>query len=800
MAIIRGTVQKTWALGPKHAACVLRVDRYDTSTQSLAEAHRPNDSGLTDVIFEYPSRLNIAPQQEVCVFGSRGVNPHGIVRLEVDAISSPLPDLRSEGFQKFQGLNPIQHREFQDFLTRHEPSVIQLEEEDLKELLRADSLTPEKYLDRMVQDLKSIERYGPILSLAINDYYPDLANHLWAALNSAEMTYATTSVSPMDLILNNQSVPFAEMHAALQSSSQYISEDTQAQAYVDRFRRYAESSGHTGFMFGNVMQGSEDYNFSQPAMRRALQAEANYRLSFMKTLPNNNTFYMARSIAYDTRLIADRMAQLQSRAPEFSVDFNQYALPEFLNEGQTAGVKTLVNSNVGVLTGGAGVGKTTVLKEAIAAVRSAKGDLSVKLLAPTGKAATRMAESTQLPAMTIHRMLELLDEDRTSDNYYLNTDLVVVDEASMVDEHLMARLVERLPATARLWMVGDPNQLPSVGYGQVLSDLLAQPEIPVAQLTQVMRQQSIDGETPRQNEIVGLSQRILEQEGTEDLNLAQYQNEVRWVNMRGAPTDEELEKNAANQVHGIVNHLMEKGVSPNDIQILSPTHKGYVGTAHMNVRMMNVMNQHKNRDKLKLARFNRVFRIGDRVMFQRNDSEDTYANGDTGLVTYVDMKAQILHVSLDRHQGQSITSPPVLVESHQLDVLAHSFCKTIHKSQGSEYPYVIIPILPQHAHMATKESVYTAVTRAKTKLYLTGDQSAFSEAVANTSREKRFSGLRTLMTRAFDLTAKATHEANQALEAADAPLTKDREAKDQLLQQDAAAAPSKTGDRAPSGS
>ncbi len=408
------------------------------------------------------------------------------------------------------------------------------------------------------------------------------------------------------------------------------------------------------------------------------------------------------------RAVLDSAARRPLLAPDQMLlsDF-----PDLLTDEQREAVMLLLRSPIAVLTGGPGVGKTTVLKALVAAAQSMKRRVS--LAAPTGRAARRLEEATGQEAFTIHRLLRIPpDRGLPWVPEEINTDALVIDEASMLDLPLFVSVMRALPPEASLILVGDKDQLPSVGPGDVLNDLISSGVIPVARLTRIFRQET-------QGLIVRNAHRVLHGEmpllptGGE---LSDFYFMERADPEEGAILIRDL----------ITTRLPDRlGFNPRtDIQVLAPMHRGAAGTDRLNQLMQETLNAaHPG-----ATRGERRFRVGDRVIFTRNDYQRQLSNGDVGHVMAVDQERGTLDVDFG---GRVVTF------QEWLD-LQLAFALTVHKAQGSEYPVVILPVFNEHRIMLRRAVVYTAMTRARKLLIIVGQKTAMGAALQESRRWKRW--------------------------------------------------------------
>jgi exodeoxyribonuclease V alpha subunit len=423
--------------------------------------------------------------------------------------------------------------------------------------------------------------------------------------------------------------------------------------------------------------------------------------------------------------IADRLLRINGKLPWTWID-EYKAVPWVekrsgltLADSQRAAIRMALMAKALVITGGPGVCKTTIVKS-ILQILAAK---SVKLLlcAPTGRAAKRMSEATGVEAKTIHRLLEVDPKGggfkRNADNP-LDCNLLVVDEASMVDVMLMQALVKATPDDAALLIVGDIDQLPSVGPGQVLADIISSGAVPVVRLTEVFRQ----AEASR----IIVNAHRLNQGLMPDLNSPTGDSDFYFV----PAADPEI---AVQRILELVKTRIPKrfGLNPiHDIQVLCPMNRGGVGARSLNIELQAALNPAGER---KVERFGWTFAPGDKVMQIENDYDEEVYNGDIGYVSDVDPEAGELTASFD---GRAVT-----YGFGELDTLVPAYAATIHKSQGSEYPAVIIPVLTQHYPMLQRNLLYTGITRGKRLVVLVGQKRAIAIAVRNVSGRRRWSKL-----------------------------------------------------------
>ncbi|SFV40786.1 SF1B family DNA helicase RecD2 [Ligilactobacillus acidipiscis] len=453
-----------------------------------------------------------------------------------------------------------------------------------------------------------------------------------------------------------------------------------------------------------------------------------------KLAVENNNFYLKKYFygEWDIATQLARLMQEDSEQPladekQLTADLSQIETQMNIEYDlfQRDAITKALTSKVFLLTGGPGTGKTTIIN-AIVALYAYENDIDLEakrlpilLAAPTGRAAKRMSEMTGLPASTIHRLLGINghEEQLPEEVDELDGTLLIIDETSMVDTDLMKILLKSIPDAMQVIFVGDRHQLPSVGPGQVFADMLASDLLPKKELTKIYRQ----GEY---SSIISLAHAV--NQGELPVDFSQQQNDRSFIRCTA--------KQVPQVIAQVIEVALRKGNSKDDIQVLAPMYRGPAGIDSLNDLLQEIMNPHHTRQKEIEVRGHHL-RIGDRVLQLVNDPEKNIYNGDIGKIVTIDIgdkgqKAGPDSVTISFEQNE------VEVEKKDWNNLTLAYCLSIHKSQGGEFPIVILPMVPQFARMFARNLLYTAITRAKEKLILVGDLESFRRSISKVAQNR----------------------------------------------------------------
>ncbi len=567
---------------------------------------------------------------------------------------------------------------------------------------------------------------GIMLWLQSHQISPYLAGKIWRAYGQGAISMVQSN--PYRLARDIRGVGFKKADAVAAALGIPKDSPFRATAAVFHTLQKLTDDGHV-YVPVTVLHATTETDLEIPVdlLAPAIPALLEEEKIICEDLPEGQAAYLKPLHIAESRLARRLSEFLRAPRRSLAIDIEQALgwvedkISLTLTPQQRDAVRLALQEKLVVITGGPGTGKTTILNTLIKILET-RG-LRIHLASPTGRAAKRLSEVTGRPASTVHKLLECSrGQFHRNRQHPLDTDVVVVDEGSMVDLPLMCHLLQALPLPAALVLVGDADQLPSVGPGTVLRDLLDFDGIPSIRLTTIFRQ-------AQRSRIITNAHRVNHGE-MPDL-LASGRDEV--------PDCYFIEQEDPVTVRDLVVQLVSErlprryGYDPfEDIQVLVPMHRGEAGVAQLNAALQARLNP-PTEGKTELTRGSRLFRVGDRVMVIKNNYALQTANGDLGRILHIDVPEQLVHIRIDDRALE--------YDFQNLDELMLAYATSVHKSQGSEYPCCVLVMLPQFYLLLQRNVLYTGLTRARKLLVLVGTRQALGIAVHNNTIVRRYSHL-----------------------------------------------------------
>jgi exodeoxyribonuclease V alpha subunit len=513
--------------------------------------------------------------------------------------------------------------------------------------------------------------------------------------------------------------------------------EVRAEAGIIYVLHNLSEEGHVLYPYGLLIQKCVDMlEVDRSLIIHAMDGLSQSKKIIIENLPEgiqasrteNKVVYLAKfhlcetSIALKIRKLLNTPLGIPAMDTRSAIAWVQTILDISLAEAQISAVTSALENKMMIITGGPGTGKTTIINAILKIVD--KRGLKTLLAAPTGRAAKRMSEATGHDAQTIHRLLEYSMQHggfQRNETNPLACDMLIIDEASMIDTILMHYLLKAVPVLTTLILVGDVNQLPSVGPGNVLNDIITSDIVPVVVLTEIFRQ-------AKESRIITNAHRI---------NAGLYPSVDPPVNALDETDFYFIEQQDPERVLHIIIELATKRIpirfgldAIDDIQVLTPMHKGIVGAGNLNIELQQALNPRED----SIIRGNNAFRVDDKVMQVKNNYDKSVFNGDIGRIKRIDTFNQEVVVNLD---GRDI-----VYDFSELDEITLAYAISVHKSQGSEYAAVVVPILTQHFVLLQRNLIYTAVTRGKRLVVVVGTRKALTMGIKNNKTTQRYTNLR----------------------------------------------------------
>ena len=631
------------------------------------------------------------------------------------------------GIQKYlgssliKGIGPVMAKRIVDKFGLDTFDII---EENPERLTEAEGIGPirTERITKAWQEQKQIREV--MVFLQGHEISPAYAVKIFKAYG--DKSVSVVKENPYRLALDISGIGFKTADKVARSMGIDPNSQIRAEAGIIHVLSELVDEGHCYYPYDELKQKVAELLEIDPAiLETALAALARGERILIEELPETKAVYLTPLHVAEVN-VARRLKTLMASPKqalqidvEKAIEWVQSTSHINLAETQKLALRKTISGKVVVLTGGPGTGKTTLINSLVRILEK-KGQRIV-LASPTGRAAKRLSEVTGREAKTIHRLLEFSPKEggfkRNEDNP-LDADLVVIDEASMVDILLMNHLLKAIPLTATLLLVGDVDQLPSVGPGNVLKDIIASGSVETIILTEIFRQ--------AQESLIIVNAHRVNRGEFPQLKPQQGQRSDFYF----------IEKDDPEEVLGVIKELCIKRL-PNafrlnpldDIQVMTPMHRGTVGVANLNAELQALLNPQGKA----ITRGGRLFRVNDKVMQIKNNYEKDVFNGDIGTLAAIDLEEQKVQV---KFEGRMVD-----YELSDLDDLVLAYAISIHKSQGAEYPAVVVPLLSQHYIMLQRNLLYTAITRAKRLVVLVGSKRAIAIAVRNNKVQRRYTNL-----------------------------------------------------------
>ncbi len=709
--IIEGTIEKIIYLNEENGYTVARL-LPDRGTQAIT-------------IVGYMS--DIRESEHARAYGNWEDNPKFGRRFKVTRYEI-VPPSSAEGMEKYlssgliKGIGPVMAERIVRQFGKDTLRIISEEPQRLRQVRGIGRKTLEKILASWE---KHQELRDTMIFLQAQGITPAYATRIIKEYGNASMRIVRET--PYRLAADIHGIGFKQADSIARTMG--IPHDSPARAAAAALHVLGETAaeGHVFYPMGPLMNRCKELlEIPESIIRDGMTMLLDEKKIIRETIEDDEAVYLATLYVAETgsaALLTMIQRSLKLLPPIDAIKASQWFERRRgikLNAGQRETIEKAIDQKVLVITGGPGTGKTTVIQALVEIFRAKK--CRVQLAAPTGRAAKRMEEVAGIPATTIHRMLEFSpakmsfsrDQDRP-----LDCDILIIDEASMLDIALFYHLLRATPSETSMIFVGDADQLPSVGPGNVLKDLLASGFADMVKLTEIFRQA----------------------EGSLIIHNAHRINRGETPELVHGNADQEadfhfIERTSPEEVAATIETLVTRripdafGMDPLlDIQVLSPMHKGYAGVSNLNLRLQHLLNP----TGPELLHGSREFRQRDKVMQIRNNYEKEVFNGDLGLIYSLDKDSSQLTVDFDGRL--------VVYEFSELDELELAYAISVHKSQGSEYRAVVVPVIMQHYMLLQRNLIYTAVTRGKELVVLTGSLKALSMAVQNARVQQRHTHL-----------------------------------------------------------
>jgi exodeoxyribonuclease V alpha subunit len=693
----------------------------------IARLDSPSEPGQVNVVGLLG---DVAPGESLRMTGEWVEHPKFGRQFKADSCEHLLP-ASINGIRRFLGSGAVKgigEKTADRMISRFGSQILDIMDSDPEQLLEVEGIGPAKLKTIVSSWQEKREVRGLMLFLQTHGVATTFAHRIFRhyGVNAVQRLRA----NPYDLAYDIHGIGFRTADEVALKLGFAEDAPQRLEAGVEYcLRQAADGAGHMFLPRSTLAEesakllGCHDLEL----IEEQIEALAERKRLLIEPLPEKGVaeavfltyFYRTeREIASRLQGLLDHVSRLDPQKISKAVEREEQRQSLTLSEEQRAAVESACGHKVSIITGGPGTGKTTITRVVVRALKAL--GLKISLAAPTGRAAKRLAEATGFTATTLHRLLRYQPATgfEFNEEKKLSADVMVVDEVSMLDCGLCLSLLRALPLTCRLVFVGDENQLPSVGAGNVLGDMIESGVIPAVRLTHIYRQ-------ARESMIVVNAHRINEGEFPLGSPEAPPKADFFWVEK------ENLIELQSLVLRMVCERIPEAyGLDPmTDVQVLTPMHKGEVGTVVLN----RLLQERLNPDGRELVRGQRAYRVGDRILQLRNNYDKEVFNGDLGRILAIDTEDETLHAEFD---GRDVE-----YGFDELDEIGLAYAISVHKSQGSEYPAVVMPVVSQHYMLLQRNLIYTGLTRARKLAVLMGSRRAMHMGLGNERGRQRHTSL-----------------------------------------------------------
>ena len=714
---IKGQIERITFHNPENGYTVAQIDAND-------------EKGTVSIVGNLPSP---EPGQIISLQGEWVIDSQYGEQFEFDSYSYDVP-VSEEGIKKYlgsgliPGIGPVMARRIVEKFGENALEVIDNNPRRLREVEGIGKKRLKEIKNSWQQQKQVREIMVFLLSHGIS---PNYASKIFEQYGQEAIRVVRDN--PYKLARDIWGIGFKRVDDIAQNLGIEHDDEARIEAGLDYILNEAAEEGHVYLPQADLLTRAEETLAIAPTrVEETVKAMSENNtlvreeVDFSNSRPEDFAIYLPAFYRAETGIAEKIREMLNYPAPQLPAKISRLikaaeaSLDITLSEEQKIAVKKAITERLLIVTGGPGTGKTTIIKAMLEVF--AKLGFEVGLAAPTGRAAKRMEETAQKEAQTVHRLLDYNYHEggfKKDSNNQLEKDIIIIDEASMLDTILMYKLIEAIPPEAGLILVGDVNQLPPVGAGYVFKDLLNSQALPTAELTEIYRQAEKSSIIINSHRINSGEMPVLNSESDSGLKDFYF-------------IEQSKKENILQLIIKIVSERIPQrfNLDPvEDVQVLSPMRRGIIGVNNLNRELKKVLNDNDKGQSLQWG--NREFTEKDKVMQIKNNYDLEVFNGDIGRIR-----------SIQKEEGRitvDISGREVIYEGQDLDQLRLAYAVTVHKSQGSEYPAIVLPVSTQHYIMLQRKLIYTALTRAEKLAVLIGSKKALGIAINNNKDEQRYS-------------------------------------------------------------